>query len=349
MSYVIKFPRDEQAHDKIIEWWYWNGHLQGEDGNQYAFMDCLFQAKPKEVKLPFFKMPFNKAYFSHSIVSDLKNQKAYTTVDYLSLISADSFKRPLFFVEYINPDVFEGYTVSLMKESEPFKYRLRAKNLDLILTATKKPLLENKDGYFNFGRRSTYYYSLTNLKTEGVIRINNKEIKVKGKSWMDHQWADVGYTKDEWNWFSIQLENNTELVCFDLQGDKEKFSYAGISYADGRNEHFKKVIFTPIGKKWTSAKTKASYPLAWTIEIPEKKIKLKVKPLIKKQEIIFGTINYWEGPLSVRGTLGNKKVKGKGFLELVGRPSQYKTYNFLKDNFGKTVKNLEKKVKYLRK
>jgi len=52
-------------------------------------------------------------------------------------------------VEYINPDVFEGYTVSLMKESEPFKYRLRAKKFGFDFDATKKPLLENEDGYFN--------------------------------------------------------------------------------------------------------------------------------------------------------------------------------------------------------
>jgi predicted secreted hydrolase len=55
MSYAIKFPRDEQAHDKIIEWWYWNGHLQGEDGNQYSFMDCLFQAKPQKSEIAVFK------------------------------------------------------------------------------------------------------------------------------------------------------------------------------------------------------------------------------------------------------------------------------------------------------
>jgi predicted secreted hydrolase len=345
----IIFPRDEQAHDKIIEWWYWNGHLTGEDGNQYAFMDCLFQAKPNKLKLPFFKMPFNKEYFSHSIISDLKKQKAYQTVDYLSLISAESFKRPLLSVEYINFDVFEGYTVSSMKEIEPFKYRLRAKNLDLTLTAVKKPLLENGTGYLDFGSRSTYYYSLTNLKTEGVIRINNKEIKIKGKSWMDHQWADAAYAKDEWNWFSIQLENNIELVCFELQGDKNKITYAGISYANGECEHFNEAIFTPTGKKWNSTKTKASYPLAWQIEIPEKNIKLQVEPLIKNQELIFGTLNYWEGPLAVSGNFAGQKVKGQGFLELVGRPSKYKAYNFLKENLGKTARNLEKKIKQLKK
>ena len=156
-GYIMKpiiFPRDEQAHDKIIEWWYWNGHLIGEDGNRYAFMDCLFQTKPRQAKLPFFKMPFKKAYFSHSILSDIKKQKFYPTVDFISLVSAGSFKRPLFFAEYIDTDFLNGFTVSAMEETAPFQYRLRAKNFDLTLTAVKKPLLEGDRGYLNMGERN---------------------------------------------------------------------------------------------------------------------------------------------------------------------------------------------------
>jgi predicted secreted hydrolase len=341
----IKFPRDEQAHDKIIEWWYWNGHLEGEDGNRYAFMDCLFQAKPKELKLPFFKVPLSKAYFSHSIVSDIKKQKFYPTIDYVSLLSGDSFKKPLLFINYIDTDFLDGYTVSTMVEITPLKYRLRAKNFDLILTATKKPFLENGNGYLSLGGRSTYYYSLTNLETSGVIRINGREIKVKGKSWMDHQWADAPYAKDEWNWFSIQLEDNTEIVCFELLKLNKKAVFAGISYPNGKSEHFREVNFLPQGKEWVSPKTKARYPLAWLIEIPEKKIKLKVEPLIKNQEMIFGTLNYWEGPLAVQGSFSGRKVTGQGFLELVGRPSQYKAYDFFKEGLEKTIKNLQKRLK----
>jgi predicted secreted hydrolase len=340
----IQFPRDEQAHDKIIEWWYWNGHLTGEDGNHYAFMDCLFKAKPKEVNLPFFKMPSAKAYFSHSILSDIKKQKAYPVVDYVSLVSGDSFTRPLLFINYINTDLFNGYTVSTMVEITPFKYRLRAKNFDLILTAVKKPFLENGNGYLSLGGRSTYYYSLTNLKTSGVIRIKGKEIRVSGKAWMDHQWADAPYAKDKWNWFSIQLEGNTEIVCFELLTQNKRVPLAGISYPNGKSEHFHEVNFFPQGKEWISLKTHAHYPLSWIIEIPEKRIKLKVEPLIKKQEMIFGTLNYWEGPLAVSGSFGGRQVTGRGFLELVGRPSQYGKMKFFEETF-KTAINDIKKIK----
>jgi predicted secreted hydrolase len=341
----IMFPRDELSHDKIIEWWYWNGHLRDKSGNRYAFMDCLFQAKPKKVNLPLIKMPFEKTYFSHSIISDINKQRAYPMIDYVSLVSRDSFRQPLLSVEYIDANFIDGYTVSSMTELAPFKYRLRSKNFDLNLRAVKKPLLVGGSGYLNLGERSTYYYSLTNLKTEGVIKIGGREIEVAGKSWMDHQWANAPYAKDKWNWFSLQLEDDTEIVCFELEGREKKFRLAGISYPGGKTENFTEVILTPQGKEWSSPKTRAGYPLSWLIEIPARKIKLQVAPLIKNQEMIFGTINYWEGPLAVSGDFGGKEVKGSGFLELVGRPSQYKAYNFFKESLRETIKSLQKRLK----
>jgi predicted secreted hydrolase len=247
------------------------------------------------------------------------------------------------FVNYIDSNFLGGYTVSVMDEQSPFQYRLRSKDFDLHLKSIKKPLLEGGQGYLNLGERSTYYYSLTNLATEGVIRIKGKEIKVKGKSWMDHQWADAPYAKEKWNWFSLQLKDNTEIICFELVGADKKMALADISYPDGRSEHFGRVILTPIGQEWRSSKTQAKYPLEWLIEIPEKKIKLRVKPLVKNQEMIFGTINYWEGPLEVAGSFSGKKVSGFGFLELVGRLSQYRARDFFKEQLNQTIKNLQKK------
>jgi hypothetical protein len=46
---------------------------------------------------------------------------------------------------------------------------------------------------------------------------------------------------------------------------------------------------------------------------------LEIKAPVENQEIIFGSMNYWEGPIKVSGTINNKKVKGIGFMELVGR------------------------------
>jgi len=53
--------------------------------------------------------------------------------------------------------------------------------------------------------------------------------------------------------------------------------------------------------------------------------------------MLFGTINYWEGPLRVEGFFQGKKTRGAGFMELVGYPSQYSNTEYLKDQLEKTM------------
>ncbi|MDP2907138.1 MAG: lipocalin family protein [Nanoarchaeota archaeon] len=335
---LIKFPQDELAHDNIIEWWYFNGHLKDKKGGKYTFMNCFFRADVKKVKIPFLKIvPFQTVYFSHSVLLNVKTKKFYPRVNYVSLVSKDSFSKPLLFVNYTDPIVMKGYINNIIEEPSKFKYHIKTEDFDLNLTSVKKPVLEGGTGYVKLGSKSTYYYSLTNLKTEGTIKINGKPIKVKGKSWMDHQWADESHSKDRWTWFSIQLDNKTEMVCFEYDGRKVKTYLASISHPNNRQEHTNEVKITPLGIKWVSPKTKAEYPLSWRIEVPSKNIDLKVKPLVKNQEMLFGTINYWEGPLTVEGLFNNKKVKGVGFLELVGYPMNIFNINLYRKEMEKLI------------
>jgi len=343
----IKFPKDEQAHDNIIEWWYFNGNLKDGKGNQYAFMDCLFKVDINRVKIPFLKSPFKKSYFSHSLLSDIKNNSFFSEVNPLSIVSIDSFSKQLLFVNYTNPSLagYTNYTIENLKKS---KYHIKTKNIDLTLTSTKKPLLEGGKGFIDLKPEKTYYYSLTNLQTEGQIKIKNKWIDVKGKSWMDHQWADVSYKKDnvKWTWFSIQLRNNMELVCFEYDNGKKKTYLASISYPNNTQKYFSEVKFKSLGRKWKSKKTGTIYPLSWEIKIPEEKIILKAKSLINNQEVNFGTINYFEGPLNIEGQIDKKKIRGEGFMELVGYPSDYTKVKFLKDKIGGVLK---KSISYVKK
>jgi len=155
---------------------------------------------------------------------------------------------------------------------------------------------------------------------------------------MDHQWADVSYNKNKWTWFSIQLQNNTEIVCFEYGKGKNKTYLASISYPNNKQKHFSEVEFKPLGKKWKSKKTGTIYPLSWEIKIPKEEITLKVETEINNQEVNFGTINYFEGPLNVQGKISSKRVKGEGFMELVGYPSDYTKLKFLKDKFNWALK-----------
>ena len=335
----IKFPEDESAHDCVVEWWYFNGHLKDRYDKEYSFMDCLFKVDVKKVKIPFLsKIPLKTSYFSHSLISDLKDKKFYHRISPFSVISDDSFSKPLLYVNYFNPEIKNGYTNCVIEKIDGYKYHLKNEDIDLILTSIKEPLLEGGRGYLDLHSKTTYYYSLTNLKTEGRIKIKDKWIDVFGKSWMDHQWADAKYSRDRWDWFSVQLDNDTEIVCWMYDDGKVKTYIADISYADSVQEHYQNIEIIPLKKTWTSPKSKAAYPLAWKIKIPEKNIELDLTAKIDDQEMLFGSINYWEGPLQVGGSFDGKKVSGIGFMELLGYYSQYSNVKYISDEIGKTAR-----------
>ncbi len=227
----------------------------------------------------------------------------------------------------------------MIKETGKFRYHIKTEDFDLCLTSVKKPLLEEGKGYVHLKSTGSYYYSLANLETVGTIKIKGKEIKVKGKSWMDHQWANTNYnSKIKWTWFSIQLTNDIEVVCFEFDDGKNKTYLATISYANNRQRSVHDVRLIPLKTNWTSPMTQAKYQLGWQIKIPSLKLDLKVEPLLKKQEVLFGNINYWEGPLEVKGRLQGKNVRGQGFLELVGYPKGISNVKLYKKEVNEKIK-----------
>lgn len=277
-------------------------------------MYVFFKANLKRVNLPFLKaLPVKNIYFEHSLISDIKNNKFYAAINPFCLLLPNKTKKQFFSLRYIS----QPPNVSFLKETEPFSYRLKTKNLNLNFKGAKKPLLANQTGWIDLKPgRSTWYYSLTDLATEGEIKIGKKTFKVAGKSWHDHQWADAPYENDFWLWFSIQLENGTEIVCFEY-GREIKKRMAAVMYKNCDQKTFGAEII-PGKEVWTSPQTGASYPQKWEIRIPEGKIKLAVKSLIKNQEMIYGLINYWEGGLAVEAEIAGEKINGLGFAELVG-------------------------------
>jgi len=314
----IKFPKDEGPHRSIVEWWYFNGQLRS-GRRKFAYMNCLFKVDPKRINLPFLKrVPVKNFYFSHHLLTDIKKKKFYSEVHPFVVVSEDSFSKDLLFANY-TPLSGKGYLNYAIEEPKLFDYNIKTGLFDLNLHSKKKPILVGGKGFLNpKTKMANYYYSLTNLKTKGTINLNGKKIKVKGKSWIDHQWANTPFQKVMWNWFSIQLNNKKEIICFELIHKNNKTHQASIIDKNGKCEHTKRIKLTPSGDKWTSKRTGASYPLSWKIEIPSKNIELHVSPIVEKQEMLFGCINYWEGPFKVKGKINKRKVRGRGFMELVG-------------------------------
>lgn len=344
----IVLPKDNGPHDFIVEWWYFNGHLHDEKGKEYSFMDCFFKVNLVKVNIPhiaphlvedIFK---NGEYlhFAHSVLSDIRARKSYKEIQNISLLSGDSFKKDLLFINYKNAHILGEELDGEIIEIKPNDFYLKTKNLSLNLESKKKPLLEGGHGYVGTPKSGTYYYSLTNMEVNGSINIKGKEIKVEGKAWMDHQWANASYKgkSDKWTWFSFHLENGTEIMC--VEYDSEELGVdilVDVIDKDGEQTQYKKAQLIPRGKYWKSKKTKTKYPLSWKIEIPNGNITIEAKALMQDQEMIFGQINYWEGPMKVTALINGKRVKGRGFMELVGYPSDYNYLLLEGEEFEKSI------------
>lgn len=331
----VEFPKDELAHKNIVEWWYVNGFLNGRNGEQFSFMNCLFRVDIKRSKVPLLShLPVKTIYFFHSIVANLDTGEKETFVAPYCVLSRDSFTKDLLYINFLTeskPILFGSYVNYLLEEYELFKYRLKNENLDLDLVYNKSPLLEGGEGYLKTNDKSTYYYSLTDLSVQGALRFKNKQYEVFGKAWMDHQWADTTYNQDRWNWFSVQLENGLDLMCFEYISNGNSGFHTTLIYPDGLQKYSANISVVPLKRHWKSHRSGNQYTLDWEIKIPQENIELEIKAILPDQEINFNAINYWEGATQIKATVGGQAVSGRGFMEIVGKYSPWGSLAFIKN------------------
>ena len=88
---------------------------------------------------------------------------------------------------------------------------------------------------------ASIYYSLTRIAAEGTVTCDGKTFTVAGLSWMDHEYSTsaLGPEQVGWDWFSIQLDNDTELMVFQLRradGSVDAFSSGTLVAADGSTQ-----------------------------------------------------------------------------------------------------------------
>jgi len=337
MAHKVTFPKDELNHPTIGEWWYYNGHLQSADGHRYSYMNCLFRARLPFVKGEKIKIPQKDIYFYHSMLTDIDNDKLYAHIDHLSSITKDSFIGPLLNVFFSRPRAVASSQHFYIEEPKQFQYRLKGPRIHLNLESQKEPLMLGGGGYIANLGKSTYYYSLTDLKTDGHIVLNNKIIPVQGQSWMDHQWADVMPGNDRWNWFAIQLSNHYEVLCYEYGRNGEFVNRAFVIDPNGRQQSLDELKMTRLDRRWTSDKTKAEYILDWQIEIPSYNLKLKIESLTSRHEMNYLTINYWEGPTKITGQMGDRDVSGHGYVEMVGRQSVLTNLRYARNQLTKLI------------
>src|SRR5438552_2856628 len=155
--------------------------------------------------------------------------------------------------------------------------------------------------------RASHYFSQTRLATTGTIVLQGQHFVVSGLSWMDHEFFthQLAAGQTGWDWFSIQLEDKTELMLFILRrkdASIDPFSAGTYVDAAGKTTHLRANEFslTPTGTTWKSAQTGASYPIAWNITVRKMAIALSAGTKLPQQEFAATSKlapGYWEGSM----------------------------------------------------
>ena len=96
--------------------------------------------------------------------------------------------------------------------------------IEFILKPLKPHVLQGINGFSKKGYdegNASSYVSYTRLHTQGKLALRGERFRVEGVSWSDHEWgtSQLGEGVVGWDWFSLILEGNRELMIYQLRTD----------------------------------------------------------------------------------------------------------------------------------
>jgi predicted secreted hydrolase len=324
----LAFPADHYSHpDFKIEWWYYTGHLESESGKRYGYQVTFFRFGLRDRQDDIRDKPplFTELYMAHFAVSDIDRKK---------FLFRERINRGYQEKAGAATDRYlvwnEDWKVEGDLKTHLIHVNDRGTRLSLRLSSLKLPVLHGDNGLSQKGEgegRASYYYSLTRMKTEGEITINGETEKVRGLSWMDHEFGSNQLREDQvgWDWFSLQLEDQTEIMLYLIRrkdGSPDPYSSGTLVRANGTTKHLRLEDFQiEILDRWKSPKSSGNYPMKWKLTIPAERVELEIVPEFTDQELITNKstrVTYWEGAVQIRGTAQRKPMIGAGYVEMTG-------------------------------
>ncbi|MEZ0240297.1 MAG: lipocalin family protein [Chloroflexota bacterium] len=342
----VVLPRDDSAHDRLTEWWYYTGHLRDATGGRYGFEFVVFRAE---------RGRFPTSWASHLAITDedgdrfLYGQRVEVGpgVDRLAsaAVAAGSPPAPAGFdlaltgVDVAAPTATarpawsmagSGGTDTLVAAFAPDEAALAGSpgglGLDLRLEAIKPAALHDHDGWIDFGPAGgSYYYSRTAMAATGTLTLDGRRLAVDGAAWFDHQWGDfISVGGGGWDWFAVNLDDGTDLTLSLVRDADGTYPlvYGTVVAPDGTVRHLDRDAFeVEVTDRWTSPATGADYPAAWTIRIPGDDLVIRLHPTVAAQELDTRSttgVVYWEGSQVVEATRAGNALGGQGYVELTG-------------------------------
>jgi predicted secreted hydrolase len=323
----LSFPADHYSHPNFkTEWWYYTGHLETESGKRYGYQVTFFRFGVRDRQKDMKEKPlFTELYMAHFALSDIAAKK---------FIFRERINRGYGDRAGAATDRYLVWNEDWKVEGDSKEHRIyandRGTTLRLALTSLKPPVLHGQNGLSQKAEgegRASYYYSLTRMQAEGELTIDGRKEKVRGRSWMDHEFGSNQLADNQvgWDWFSIQLDNETELMLYLMRrkdGTVDPYSSGTLVRGDGTTKHLKLNDYrVEVLERWKSPKSGANYPMKWRASIPSEEIELEITPAFPDQELITNRstrVTYWEGAVKIQGTIQSKAIAGRGYVEMTG-------------------------------
>jgi predicted secreted hydrolase len=319
------FPDDHGAHPEYLtEWWYYTGNLFTDDDRHFGYQLTFFRRAISDqlVDSNASNWASNQIYLAHFAVTDTASNQHYV-FDQISRGSAGlagTSVDPLFSIWLKDWEI-----VQLSENVFQMNAGFEDVEINLLLTNIKGIIFHGDDGLSQKGSEignASYYFSQTRMETVGTIRISDEEFDVNGFSWMDHEFGTSTLGSDQigWDWFSIQLDNQTEIMLFQIRqedGSVSEFSSGTIINREGITENLQVNDFKIEVLDTWQTNDQVTYPNKWEIDIEQINLKMEITPVMNDQEMnLF--FRYWEGAVRLNGTLNGEEITGYGYVELTG-------------------------------
>jgi predicted secreted hydrolase len=326
-GYHYEFPRDHFDHpDFQTEWWYYTGNAKSADGHRFGFELTFFRQAVNRDPARTKPWDVRDLYLAHLALSDLDGSEFY---------HAERTSRAgpgMAGISAADGRIWNGNWQVQWQGVEQKMQAVDARfELRLSLHSEKPPVINGENGVSQKAEglgRASHYISLTRLVANGRIGVAGKNFDVTGVAWMDHEFFAHQLESNQvgWDWFSVQLDDNTELMLFRIRrkdGSTDPNSAGTCVDAQGTSTHLRSSDFTlqPLGDTWTSSATKAAYPIRWEISVPRLGIELEAKTPLPSQELAsYSRIfpSYWEGAVTFAGQKQRQPLSGVGYLEMTG-------------------------------
>jgi predicted secreted hydrolase len=330
----FEFPKDHGDHPGYrTEWWYYTGNLRSENNNRYGFQLTFFRSRisPPGADKKWPKQPSawrtSQVYMAHAAVSDIAGKQHLQAEDVsraalgMAGVNQSSQYTKVFLKNWSTQ--IEADLHILKVDAADFSYELNFK-------PAKPAVLHGDRGYSLKGstpERASCYYSFPRLEGQGRITIGDDTVAVTGSAWMDHEFSSYLLEPgiSGWDWFSLQLSDETEIMVFLIRTKKGGLHAASSGTyinADGMSRPIANAeINVEVLDTWKSRQSKARYPARWRLQIAPLSIDVKITSNLPDQEMrTLGStgVIYWEGSVSIEGIKDKLPVKGEGYVELTG-------------------------------